>query len=54
MTDEFKAHDPKHGPKLAASQAAGLSGLARRVEAARDRDRAAEVARRERGRTFSG
>lgn len=46
MADGFKAHGSGLGPKLAASQAAGMTGLQRRVEAARARDRAAVVARR--------
>lgn len=54
MSDGFRAHDPKYGPKLAQSQAAGLSRLARfaedrqaeRVEAARARLRAELLARR--------
>jgi hypothetical protein len=46
MADGFKAHGTGLGPKLAASQAAGMTGLQRRVEAARARDRAAVVARR--------
>lgn len=46
MADDFKAHSPKAGPKLGASQAAGMTGLARRVALARDRVRDEELARR--------
>ena len=48
MADDFKAHSPIGGPKLAASQAAGMPGLARRVERARALAREAELKRRER------
>jgi hypothetical protein len=43
----FKGHDAKGGPKLGAGVAAGPTGLQRRVEEARARDREAELARRE-------
>lgn len=43
---DFKAHDARLGPKLGASLASGLTGLARRVELARERERAAVLARR--------
>jgi hypothetical protein len=46
MGDGFKAHDARLGPKLGQAQASGLSGLARRVEAARGRVRAEELERR--------
>lgn len=46
ISDGFKAHAARLGPKLGASLASGLTGLARRLEAARDRERAAAVARR--------
>lgn len=42
----FKAHGAGLGPKLGASLASGSPGLMRRVEEARERDRAAELARR--------
>ena len=42
MADNFKAHRGELGPKLGASQASGPTGLARRIELARER----EVARR--------
>jgi hypothetical protein len=46
MGEGFKAHDGRLGPKLGASVAAGPTGLQRRVEAARARERARELARR--------
>lgn len=49
MSDGFKAHDARLGPKLGQAQASGLSGLARRVEAARGRVRAEELQRRAAG-----
>lgn len=42
----FKAHDARHGPKLGASLASGPTGLQRRLEAARERERSEELARR--------
>lgn len=52
---DFKAHDPKAGPKLGQSQAAGPTGLERRIEAARAAQRAAVEAWREaRGTSAAG
>ena len=46
MGEGFKAHGAGLGPKLGAGLAAGPTGLQRRVEAARSRERARELARR--------
>ena len=42
----FGAHDARHGPKLGQSLASGPTGLQRRLELARDREREAALARR--------
>ena len=46
ISDGFKAHGAGLGPKLGQALASGVSGLQRRIEAARARERAAELERR--------
>lgn len=49
MSGDFKAHDVRFGPKLGEALAAGPTGLQRRVEEARAKEREAALARRHEG-----